>query len=127
QLLELLLGGFVTGVHVGMELLREGAIGLLDVVLGGVLSPPQHVVIVPFGHRPRLLSRLARDHHAAGLPSPSALNSASTTPGPSPGFSGPAPSPPSAGLPAFAYIASPNFMEALPSAYVDCLMPCAAR
>ena len=51
RLLELLLGGFVPGVAVGMELERELAVRLLDVVGGRVARDPEDLVVVAL-HRP---------------------------------------------------------------------------
>jgi len=49
-LLEFLFGAFVVGVAVRVELHRELAIGLLDVLVAGVAIDPQYVVVIPFGH-----------------------------------------------------------------------------
>ena len=49
-LLELLLGLGVVGVDVGVQLARELAEGLLDLLLGGVALDAEHLVGVA-GHR----------------------------------------------------------------------------
>src|SRR6185503_20358592 len=49
-LLEFLLGLLVAGVAVRVVLHRHAAIGLLDLVLGGVAVDAQHRVIVALGH-----------------------------------------------------------------------------
>ena len=44
DLLELLLGLLVAGIEIRMQLFRQAAIGLLDVLLGGILFHTQDLV-----------------------------------------------------------------------------------
>ena len=46
--LELLLGGLVAGVQVGVVLFGELAVGAFDLGIGGVFADPQHLVIITF-------------------------------------------------------------------------------
>jgi len=50
DLLEFLLGSFVAGVLVGMELHRQLAVGLLHLVSGGSFADAEDFVIVALGH-----------------------------------------------------------------------------
>src|SRR5258706_111307 len=52
DLLELVLRVLVALVLVGMELLRQGAVGLLDLIRAGGLLHAEDVVVVLFGHLP---------------------------------------------------------------------------
>src|SRR6185369_6911953 len=46
QLLELILGSFVTRIQIGVKLTRQFAISLLDLVVGGTALNAEHRVIV---------------------------------------------------------------------------------
>ena len=49
NVLEALLGGFVAGVEVGMVLARQLAVGLADIVRGGLARHPEGFVIIVLG------------------------------------------------------------------------------
>ena len=60
QLLELLLGGLVAGVAVGMAVLGEPSERRLDVLLARPPGEPQDVVVVALGHKLVFRSSLLR-------------------------------------------------------------------
>ena len=52
DLLELLLGGLIAGVQVGMVLFGQLAVGAFNLGIGGVFADSQHLVIITFfSHR----------------------------------------------------------------------------
>ncbi len=51
EFLEFFLGGLVAGVFVGVVFDGEFAVGLFDVVVGGVAGDAEDFVVIPFGHR----------------------------------------------------------------------------
>ena len=68
QLLELVLGGLVAGIAVGMAVLGEPAEGRLDVLLARPPGKPQHLVVVALGHEPVFQSRSCRRREPALCP-----------------------------------------------------------
>ena len=49
-LLELLLGGLVAGIAIGMMLERQLAVGALDLLIAGRTADAEHVVVVALAH-----------------------------------------------------------------------------
>ena len=53
EFLEFLLGGFVARVFIRVIFYREFAVGLFDVLVGGLAGDAEHFVVIPLGHRSR--------------------------------------------------------------------------
>src|SRR5205085_12032301 len=69
QFLELLLGGFVAGIFVGMVFDGQLAVGFFDLLLAGVAVHSEDLVIIAFGHS-RSGVRFAGDHYAGRADEP---------------------------------------------------------